>query len=210
MEFDKETFKVYTWKNWMMIHWILNPGLAINELLLGQRVPKLTLENITSNKTKFERIVIPCPHCKVLHDGRTWSTESGTAFKNWFGLYCKNCGKTIPCLLNAFSLIILIITFPLWGWFKKSLKSKWLDRQPDRYKNIDIGQIKNPFHKKKWVVTGLSWGIIMFVIMSVGYPYFSSEEITLKSLSLGIGIWTIGGLSFGYSMKIYMNKRVTL
>ena len=45
MEFDKEKYKVYTWKNWMMLHWILNPGLAINELILGQRVPKVSLED---------------------------------------------------------------------------------------------------------------------------------------------------------------------
>ena len=48
MEFDKEKYKVYTWKNWMMLHWILNPGLAINELILGQRVPKVSLEDKTN------------------------------------------------------------------------------------------------------------------------------------------------------------------
>ena len=43
MEFNKEKYKIYTWKNWMVLHWILNPGLAINELILGQRVPKISL-----------------------------------------------------------------------------------------------------------------------------------------------------------------------
>jgi len=26
-------FKIWTWKNPIMLHWIINPGLVINELL---------------------------------------------------------------------------------------------------------------------------------------------------------------------------------
>jgi hypothetical protein len=54
-----------------MLHWILNPGLAINELILGQRVPKVRLEDKTIDKPRIERVLIPCPHCETLHDGRT-------------------------------------------------------------------------------------------------------------------------------------------
>ncbi|MCT1530529.1 hypothetical protein M3B46_05945 [Sphingobacterium daejeonense] len=122
MDFDKSKYKVYTWKNWMMLHWLLNPGIMVNELILGQRVPKISLEEKTTDKQWFERSIVPCPHCETLHDGRTWSSVNGTAFKNWFGLYCNTCGNIIPCLINVFSLIILIITFPIWGWFKTALK----------------------------------------------------------------------------------------
>lgn len=209
MEWNKEKYKVYTWKNAMMLHWILNPGLAINELILGQRVPKVSLEDITSDAPRSERTVVPCPHCKTLHDGRTWSAQNGTAFKNWFGLYCKNCGKTIPCLTNGLSFLILAITFPIWGWFKKGLKAKWLENQPQRYENNVIEEIQNPFDKKSWIKTGLSWGLFMFLIMTVAYPYLDGREITLKSLCLGLVIWAIGGLGFGYTMKVFMNKTVT-
>jgi hypothetical protein len=207
MNFDKKRYKVYTWKNWMMLHWILNPGLAINELILGQRVPKVSLEDRTIDKPRIERTRVPCPHCDTLHDGRTWSTENGTAFKNWFGLYCKNCGNTIPCLTNAFSFIILALTFPIWGWFKKSLKTKWLAKQPERYENIDIEHIPNPFDENSWVASGLSWGAFMFVLTSIIFPYFTGQEITFKTLVLGVVVWTIGGLGFGYIMKLYMNKK---
>ena len=61
MEFNKEKYKIYTWKNWMVLHWILNPGLAINELILGQRIPKISLEDKISNKPRIERTFIPCP-----------------------------------------------------------------------------------------------------------------------------------------------------
>ncbi|MEX2350024.1 MAG: hypothetical protein WD554_04030 [Flavobacteriaceae bacterium] len=207
MNFDKKRYKVYTWKNWMMLHWILNPGLAINELILGQRVPKVTLEDRTIDKPRIERTRVPCPHCETLNDGRTWSTENGTAFKNWFGLYCKNCGNIIPCLMNAFSFIILALTFPIWGWFKRSLKTKWLSKQPERYEHIDIEHIPHPFDEKSWVASGLNWGAFMFVLMSIVYPYFTGGEITLKTLVLGVVIWTIGGLGYGYTMKLYMNKK---
>ena len=208
MEFNKEKYKVYTWKNWMMLHWILNPGLAINELILGQRVPKVSLEDKTIDKPRIERTLVPCPHCETLHDGRTWTTENGTAFKNWFGLYCKNCGNTIPCLTNGLSFLILAITYPIWGWFKKRLKEKWLAKQPKRYENIDIEHIPNPFDNKSWIKTGLSWGALMFLTMSIGFPYFEGQEITWITLLLGIVTWTIGGIGFGYTMKLFVNKTI--
>ncbi len=207
MKFDKEKYKVYTWKNGMILHWILNPGLAINELILGQRVPKISLEDKTIDKPRIERTFVPCPHCETLHDGRTWSTTNGTAFKNWFGLYCKNCGKIIPCLSNILSFLILLITFPVWGWFRDSLKEKWLEKQPKRYENIDIENIPNPFDKKNWILSGLIWGAFMFLIISIILPSFSGQIITLKSLFVGVISWTIGGLAFGYIMKLFNNKK---
>ena len=50
-----------------MLHWIINPGLAINELLLGQRVPKTMLIEKDSSKSLQEKTKIPCPHCDMLN-----------------------------------------------------------------------------------------------------------------------------------------------
>ena len=208
MEFDKKKFKVYTWKNWMVMLWILNPGLAFNELILGQRLPKICLEDKTSKKPRWERSLVSCPHCKKLHDGRTWSTQSGTAFKNWFGLYCPACGNVIPCLINATSLIILVVTFPIWYFFYKYLRKKWIIRQPKRYENLKINTICNPFGKGSWIITGLTWGGMMFLFMTLLYPYFMGLEITLSTILIGFVVWLFGGLGFGYTMKIYMNKTV--
>ena len=85
---------------------MLNPGLAINELILGQRVPKIMLIDQISDKPFMERTYVPCPHCDTYHDGRTWSQQNNTAFKNWFGLYCPNCGDIIPCIRNWTSALI--------------------------------------------------------------------------------------------------------
>ena len=42
--------------------------------------------------------------------------------------------------------------------------------------------------------------------MTFGFPYFDGQEITLKSILIGLIIWTIAGLAFGYTRKIFMNK----
>ena len=59
MNYDKTKYKVLTWKSPVMLHWVINPGLAFNELVLGQRAPKVVLEERNSAKTLPERTFIP-------------------------------------------------------------------------------------------------------------------------------------------------------
>lgn len=198
---------MYTWKNWMILHWIINPGLAFNELILGQRIPKISLEDKTSDKSRVERSYVPCPHCNMLHDGRTWSTQNGTAYRNWFGLYCSNCEGVIPCLTNGLSFVILIVTYPIWGWFRKSLKSKWMSKQSKRYENIDLANIPNPYDRSTWLYSGLTWGGFMFIMMSLIFPFLMGEEISTNSLLFGALIWTIAGLIFGYTLNWYLRRK---
>ena len=81
-----------------------------------------------------------------------------------------------------------------------------MEKQPKRYEHIEIKHHSNQFDKKGWIKTGLSWGAFMFVIMSIGFPFIDGQEITWKSLILGLVMWTIGGLAFGYIMKLFINK----
>ena len=207
MNFDRSKYKVITWKNIAMIHWIINPGLAINELVLGQRIPKISLEDRTIDKPRFERSLVPCPHCETLHDARIWSRENGTAFQNWFGLYCPKCRHIIPCLRNIFSFLILTITYPIWGWFHKKLKSRWMEKQPKRYEDIQIEKVFNPAKNYNWVLQGLAWGGFMFLFMSIIFPISQNEELTSRNLFIGVIIWTIGGLIFGYFNKFFMSRK---
>jgi len=207
MEINTNKYRVYDWSHFMMLHWILNPGLVVNELILGQRIPKKMLEDKASNKPRYERTFIPCPHCDTLHDGRTWSMQNKTAFRNWFGLYCPSCGGIIPCLMNLTTLLILTATFPLWGWFRKSLREKWLAKQPERFKDIKLDFEPNPFTGKGWIVQGLTFGSIMFVLNAIGLPLIFDEEITLLKLTIAIPIWLLGGLAYGYAMKKFASSR---
>ena len=54
---------------------------------------------------------------------------------------------------------------------------------------------------KKWIKNGLAWGLIMFILMVFIFPYFNEEEISIKSILLGVVIWSLAGLLFGFTMK---------
>lgn len=53
-QFDKNAYKVYRWWHPAYLFWIINPGSVINELLLGQRIPKLSLLNKTSGNQNLK------------------------------------------------------------------------------------------------------------------------------------------------------------
>lgn len=207
MNYDKETYKIWNWKNIVILHWIINPGLVINELMFGQTIPKVMLIERKSKKPFYQRALVPCPHCGMLHNGLKWSSHNKTAFKNWFGFYCDNCKGIIPVQRNLTSLILLFLTFPIWGWFRKSLKKKWLEKQPERYKNINLDVPENKNTTEHWLISGIVFGLFMFIIMVVIIPIIKGETITIKNIIIGIPLWTIGGLAWGYLMKLWMNKQ---
>ena len=207
MEYDKSKFKIRNWKSAEMLHWIINPGLVFNEIILGQRLPKVMLIEKKSSKTFQEKTKIPCPHCGTLHSGLKWSTKNN-AFKNWFGLYCDNCGKTIPCLTNLTTFLLLGLTFPVWIWFKDKWKMTWLKKQPERYQNMDLENVQNPFEEYGWIKLGLFWGLFMYIFMVLLFPLIDGEGLSTWKVVLGIPIWTIGGIGFGYTMKLINGKNI--
>ena len=205
MNYDKTTYKVWTWKNPIMLHWIINPVLVINELALGQRIPKVMLIERNSPKSINEKSWIPCPHCGVLHEGLKWSKQNKTAFKNWFGYYCDNCGKIIPCLTNLTSFVVLGITFPIWFWFKDKWKAKWLEKQKIKFSKPLNLTYSEPT-KSQWFLFGVVFGVFMYVFMEILFPLIERESLTPKRLLIGIPIWLIAGLVFGLLTK-WINRR---
>lgn len=203
MNFDTTQYKTWTWKNPLMLHWMINPGLAFNELVLGQRIPKLLLVEKNSKKSLAERSFVPCPHCNTIHASLKWTPQNKTAFRNWFGLYCDNCGKIIPCLTNLTTYLLLALTFPIWIWFRKKWKQQWLLAQKERFsKQLDL---TTPSYN--WVTEGLSWGYFMFVAMDIVYPLLVGESYSAVKFLIGIVVWTLIGLLFGYVMKQMVFKR---
>jgi hypothetical protein len=189
MDFDSGKYKVQTWKHPLVLHWMLNPGLALNELIFGQTVPKITLIE-KSPKSLPERSFIPCPHCGTIHPGLKWSLQNKTAFGNWFGLYCDSCGNTIPCLRNLTSLLVLAVTCPVWIWFRKSWKKKWLLTQKEKF--------SKPLHVTtpafNWVKEGLGWGGFMFLSLDIIFPLFTGEGYKPIKLVIGAIMWLLSGL----------------
>ena len=103
-----------------MIHWVLNPGLAMNELLIGQRVARqIHFCKQCGGWFQQQGQFVECSSCKGFHNAKIWD---GCRFGNWLGLVCLDCGEMIPCLLNLTSAVVLILLFPVWRplsfWFK--------------------------------------------------------------------------------------------
>lgn len=206
MEIDKINYKVYTWKNWMYLHYIINPGIAFNELVLGMRIAKIGLVEKNTNKPFIERNFVPCPHCNTLHDYKTWSGKR--ALKNWFGLYCHKCKQIIPCITNATTFIILAITSPFWYPFKNRLKKNWLLKQEKRFENIQDEELPFEIQKKhNWIVSGLIFGVFMYVFNFLLMNTFTTEEIFSSRSLISLTIWLITGLVFGRFMKWYLSSK---
>lgn len=54
---------------------------------------------------------------------------------------------------------------------------------------------------KKWIKEGIAWGVIMFIMMMIIFPWIEGEEITLKRMLVGAPIWGAGGLFYGFLMS---------
>ena len=51
---------------------------------------------------------------------------------------------------------------------------------------------------KKWVKSGLLWGVILYIITMVLFPLIDGDKFKALKLLLGIPLWIIVGLTIGY------------
>ena len=202
----------------MYWHFILNPGLAINELILGQRMPQQTYLCTSCALPIIERGYVHCPGCGVFHSNRIWSARN--AFGNWLGLICPSCGGQIPCLWNLTSRLLLTLTAPIWWLPLKHYKAQWLEQQYKRTRQTKNHYMDEEANKPKsinYMQVGLAWGAIMFIATTILFPtismlakgHFSWSDSIREITSLGcVGfvIWLIGGLSFGVYMQLFINR----
>jgi hypothetical protein len=196
MSFDPTKYKVWTWKSPIVLHWIINPFLAVNEFFFGQRVARISLIEKDSSQSLSERIFIPCPHCGTIHPGLKWSAENKTAFGNWFGLYCDQCGNVIPCVRNLMSYVLIGLTFPIWILFIKSWRKNWITKQQIKFsKPFFLNSPKFIWYK------GLIWGAIMYVFNTILFPLFDGEEINGMRLLIGVPIYFLAGILFGLTVQ---------
>ncbi len=205
-EYDRNKYKVWALPHPLLLHWIINPGLAFNEIILGQRIPKVTLIDKTLDMPLMERSFIPCPSCGELHDGRFWAKKN--AFGHWFGYVCPTCGEIIPCLWNLTSLSILIVTSPLWYFPVKLWKSKWIQFEKSRYKNINTEYTS--YEKIPWIKMGIFFGGLMWLILGLipqVYNFIIWRRFNWHSLLDSAFIWAIAGFFFAVIMYIWSGLR---
>lgn len=69
-----------------MWHWTLNPGLAFNELILGQRIPKDIIIDESIEGTLKQKQIIWCKSCG--HEIKHKDLPKNAAFGMWLGYFC--------------------------------------------------------------------------------------------------------------------------
>jgi hypothetical protein len=200
--YDRERFTIHALPEATTLHWVLNPGLAFNELVLGQRVPKVTLIDETIDKPLMERFFVPCPHCGVLHDRRSWGQQK--KFGNWFGFVCPSCGKVIPSLWNLTSLLILFLLSPLWLFIYESRKKAWLVRERERL-GVRVRASDREEEPVSWTRIGMGFGGMMFWFFVL--LEFFTTGIGWDSIIVVLGISLASGFGFAWAMKKFMDQK---
>ena len=199
MRYDKNRFKIQALPHPLSLLWVLFPAFMFNELILGQRLPKVTLIEKKSDKPLEERCYIPCPHCEMLNDRRLWATK-GNAFGQWFGLVCPNCHQIIPCLWNIFSLAILTVTFPLWYFPVRFFRHRWIENEKERLADgleRPLLQATSIHSLRIGIVSGVSaW--VMWVIFEI---VRNGSEWDLKTMLESLPFCFFVGFVSDYSMK---------
>ncbi len=201
MQYDKNRFKIQAFPHPSILFWVLFPVLIVNELIFGQRTPKVTLIDKKNDKPQGERCYIPCPHCETLNDGRLWATK-GNAFGHWFGLVCPNCHQIIPCVWNIFSLVILAITFPLWYFPVRFFRHRWIEKEKERLAKVlerPLTQAKS-MHSMGWIgafVVGVSI-VVMGVISEVVRNVWNGRGWDLKVMLESLPMWMSAGFVSAY------------
>lgn len=190
--------------NWMLLHWVINPGLAFNELILGQRIPKVSLICQSCQLPLLERQYVPCPSCGTIHDSRLWAGKKG--FGNWLGLVCPTCSKRIPCLWNALSFILLCVSAPIWY-----LPYRLYFRDKPVFRPVQPQAVSLPnFKKVVWWKMGLLYGLFMWLITSLVpaiFTYGKIGSLPVVTVVIGVGIWLLAGMAFGFFMYIFLSRK---
>lgn len=195
-------FKRWDHRHWAIIHWLVNPGLLVNELVLGQRLPKLMLICKTCQVPLVDRSYVPCAECGTMNRGRIWSAWAG--FGHWWGYVCPSCGSTIPCLWNIWSRLILAVTSPLWYLPARFIRPHWIEYERRRIGNVS-GRFAGPAREIPWIRNGvLGFGGFMWVLWSAFALY---RRAPLWEILAMLPIWAGAGLFFGLIMKWSMSRR---
>lgn len=134
----------------IMIHWMLNPGLVLNELGFGQVVGRDVFSCAKCSPAFMHNIgkYLSCPGCGRAHRTDLWQGKN--SFGHWRGMICPDCAGTIPRAWNATSLLFLSLTFILWWPILKMLGDNWRKAGQEATQNA---RDKMNLKEQEWPVT---------------------------------------------------------
>ena len=202
-------FKRWEFPHLNSLFWIFNPVSVINEIVLGQRFPKIHLICKDCEGAFVERAYIPCPSCDMMHFQCLRWGWAGCL--KWRGLSCPSCGEAIPCLWNVFSLLVLLVTFPLWclpyflHFRKKPLKPLY---------GMVEGKAPTPkaLTKKTWIYMGAGFAGSMFICFTL-FPILTGDRggdnwaSVIGGLIGGLIGGVVAGFLCGYFMWFFYGRR---
>ncbi|MYB93443.1 hypothetical protein F4054_23135 [Candidatus Poribacteria bacterium] len=205
MQYDRNRFTIWTLRHPLILFWVLFPAAILNELILGQRIPKVMLTDKESDKPWMERTYVPCPHCETLNDQRLWAKWN--ALGHWFGFVCPRCHQVIPCLWNVWSLAVLAMTVPVWYFPARFLRRRWLAYEKKRLAKV----LERPLIQVKaihWLLLGIFCvGGLSWVLFEVWAVLYYGGEWDLKTMLESLPIWMVTGFGWGLSMHFFMNRK---
>lgn len=193
-----------------VILWVINPGVVVNELLFGQRVPRVTYICIRCDQPRVLRQYVRCPSCGRFHNGLIWG--KGNAFGHWFGLFCPDCGVRIPTLLNAWSILVVGVTFPIWYPIWRVVRTRWIEFERSRARRVLSSGAVDHLPVKNWIIRGaLGFGLPMWIVMSLtGLMVFPSgvrgSLPPLAVVLMNLPVWLLAGAGWGFLMKRIMGR----
>jgi len=60
--------------------------------------------------------------------------------------------------------------------------------------------------KYNWIIEGVLWGLFMFIIMGLLYPYHQGEALGYITLSISFLKWMAAGLVYGWVQRLIRRK----
>ena len=196
------------WPHPLILAWVLNPALALNELVLGQCQPKEVHTCETCPGPKAARAYVGCVSCGAWHPSSLWSKR--LAFGHWAGYICRECGGVIPRLWNVWSFAVLIVLAPLWWYPVSRYRDVWLRSQWLRIKGAAPLDVGKELREIPWLRIGvLYWGVpvglshaLLMAWFFHGPSYWASVGWFLRFMPL----WLVGGGAFAALFRWAMTR----
>jgi hypothetical protein len=185
-------FTVWAWPHPVVVHWCLNPGLVLIELLLGLRIPKRTLICETCCGPFAGRTYFPCPSCGAMHANMTYMERLLT--RHWLGWVCPACGEPIPCLWNAWSLLVLAATSPVWYLPVRWLRPRWIASERRRMAEAEASPAWLN-RLRAGVEVGIAGGAVMWLLMSSVHLWKAladRDALVLWQALVTLPAWVLG------------------
>lgn len=197
---DPSSLKRVRLPNPLLLHWILNPGLAVNEVVLGQRIPRLMLRDPAQPYMSFDTTgFVPCPHCGAVHSVQLWDRNR---FGNWFGLVCPDCEGVIPCLWNLTSRVLLVLFFPIVWLVRRAVRTELLKTQlaSVRAQRAALAKGVPPPARRTPGFWALAIAFGGAMVIGVSLADATQGDLSGRKLLINLVVYSAAGLAFGAMM----------